>query len=280
MTLMSFKDELLKARAGHYAVPMFDVFDMAGVDGVFLALEEKQAATMVAIYSGFLDQPGSKAFAAYVRCRAEGTRVPVSLILDHGDSFEHCIKALTLGFTDIMFDGSSLPFEENIAITKLVARAAHPLGAMVEAELGHVGSGSEYDVYGARGVGFTNPELVERFVAETGVDALAVAFGNAHGVYKGGDPHLDLDLLADIRRRVEIPLVMHGGSGLSDEQFCGAITTGISKINVATVMVNTSTQRMAEAAQRPGASIFTLGEAERKAYHECCNHIYDVFSNR
>ena len=279
MTLISFKEELLKAKAGHYAVPMFDVFDMAGVDGVFLAMEEKQTATMLAIYSGFLDQPACKAFAAYIRTRAEGISLPVTLILDHGDSFEHCIKALTLGFTDVMFDGSSLPFEENVATTKLVVRAAHPLGVTVEAELGHVGSGSEYDVYGARGVGFTNPELVARFVAETGVDALAVAFGNAHGVYKG-DPHLDLDLLADIRRRVEIPLVMHGGSGLSDEQFRSAIQTGISKINVATVMVNTSTQRMAEAAQRQGASIFSLAEAERLAYKECCSHVYDVFSNR
>ena len=279
MTLISFKEELLKAKAGHYAVPMFDVFDMAGVDGVFLAMEEKQTATMLAIYSGFLDQPASKAFAAYIRTRAESARTPVSLILDHGDSFEHCIKALTMGFTDVMFDGSSLPFEENIATTQLVVRAAHPLGVTVEAELGHVGSGSEYDVYGSRGVGFTNPELVARFVAETGVDALAVAFGNAHGVYKG-DPHLDLDLLADIRRRVEIPLVMHGGSGLSDDQFRAAIQAGVSKINVSTVMVNTSTQRMAEAVQLPGASIFTLGEAERQAYQECCNHIYDVFSNR
>ena len=192
MTIISFKEELLKAKAGHYGVPMFDVLDMAGVDGVFLAMEEKQAATMVAIYTGFLDQPNCKAFAAYIRARAEGTQVPVSLILDHGGSFEHCIKALSMGFTDVMFDGSSLPFEENVATTKLVVRAAHPLGVTVEAELGHVGSGSDYDVYGSRGAGFTNPELVARFVAETGVDALAVAFGNAHGVYKG-DPHLDLE---------------------------------------------------------------------------------------
>jgi fructose-bisphosphate aldolase class II len=270
MPLMPFKNELLKARAAKYAVPMFDVFDMAGIDGVFAAIEDKRGPTMIAIYQHFVDQPNGKAFAAYIRARAESTPVPVALILDHGSSFAQCMKALSYGFTDVMFDGSSLPLEENIAITRQVVQAAHAFGASAEAELGHVGMGDKYDVYGAQRVGFTNPEYVSRFVAETGVDALAVAFGNAHGFYKG-EPHLDLDLLA------EIALVMHGGTGLSDDQFRRAIQLGVAKINVATIMINLAGKKMAEASQAEGASLFTINEAGRQAYRECCDHVYDVF---
>lgn len=276
MTLITFKEELSKARAEKYAVPMIDVFDMSGVEGVFAALEEKRSPTMLAVYAGFLDHPNGKAFSAYIRTRAESTRVPVSLILDHGGSFEQCARALTYGFTDIMFDGSSLPYEENVAITRMAVLAAHAVGATAEAELGHVGSGDQYDSYGAQRVGFTDPEMVARFVAETGVDALAVAFGNAHGLYKG-EPHLDLELLADISRRVEIPLVMHGGTGLSDDQFRAAIQAGISKINVATFMMVTAAKGMAAAAQQENPTIISIGEASLLAYQQCCAHIADVF---
>ncbi len=276
MTLISFKDELKKARAGGYGLPMFDVFDMAGIEGVFSALEETRAPTMLAIYAGFLDHPNGKAFAAYIRTRAESTQVPVSLILDHGGSFEQVIRALTYGFSDIMFDGSSLPYEENVAISRMAARAAHSVGVSAEAELGHVGLGDQYDTYGAQRVGFTDPSMVARFVEETGVDALAVAFGNAHGLYKG-EPHLDLELLADIRRRVDIPLVMHGGTGLSDEQFRAAIQAGITKVNVATIMMKTAAKQMVAASQEKDASLFSIEEAARLAYHQCCVHVTQVF---
>jgi fructose-bisphosphate aldolase class II len=276
MPLMSIKNELLKAKAAQYAVPMIDVFDMAGVEGVFAALEEKQAPMMLAIYAQFLDMPNGKAFAAYIRTRAENIHSPISLILDHGSSFEQCMRAISYGFPDVMFDGSNLSFEENMAITRQVVQAGHAFGVSVEAELGHVGSGDQYDVYGAQRVGFTNPALVARFVEETGVDALAVAFGNAHGLYKG-EPHLDFQLLAEIRRQVEIPLVMHGGTGLSDEQFRAAIQAGINKINVATIMIHTAARQMAEASQAKNASLFTINEAARQAYFQCSSHVCDVF---
>ena len=133
-----------------------------------------------------------------------------------------------------------------------------PVGVAVEAELGHVGFGDQYESEGGKGIGFTDPANVQRFVEATGVDFLAIAFGNAHGLYKG-EPHLDLDLVAEIRRRVDLPLVMHGGTGLSDEQFRGAIAAGISKINFATSIVNASAENMRQAAARPEAtfSIFT-----------------------
>jgi fructose-bisphosphate aldolase class II len=231
---------------------------------------------MMAVYAGFLDHPNAKAFSAYIRARAESTSVPVSLILDHGASFEACTRALTYGFTDVMFDGSALPYEENVAITRMTVLAAHAVGVTAEAELGHVGSGDNYDSYGAQRVGFTDPEMVARFVKETGVDALAIAFGNAHGLYKG-EPHLDLELVADIARRVEIPLVMHGGTGLSDVQFKAAIQAGISKINVATIMMVTAAKGMADCAQQEKATIFTIQEAARLAYQQCSSHVAEVF---
>ena len=211
-----------KAQAGQYAVPLFDTFEMKGFEGTLEALEKNQAPGIMGIVPFMMDRPETKAFVHYIRTRAEDSSVPVSIILDHGASFEQCIKMLDWGATDVMFDGGQLPLKENIEITKLVVRAAHAMGAGVEAELGWVGSGADYTDPEKVHQGFTEPEEAANFIGETGVDALAVAIGSAHGVYKG-EPQLALDLLADIRARVEVPLVLHGGSGLSDEQFSSAI---------------------------------------------------------
>jgi fructose-bisphosphate aldolase class II len=197
-------------------------------------------------------------------------------MLDHGASVEMCQRVLSYGFTDVMYDGSKLPLEENIANTRKVVEAAHRAGAGVEAELGHVGQGSNYDEFGGQRMGFTDPDVVELFVRETGVDFLALAFGNAHGLYKG-KPRLDLDLVAEIRRRVSVPLVMHGGTGTSDEQFRGAIAAGISKINFATSILNTAAENMKFAANTADASMFSLVEGIRTAYAHWGAHLYDVF---
>lgn len=172
----------------------FDTFDMHSADGMFAVLEEKRAPGIIAIYASGVERANARAFAAYIRARAEEATVPVSLMLDHGQNFEQCIKAISYGFTDVMYDGSSFPLEENIENTQAIVRAARAVEVCVEAELGHVGGGSEYQSYGALRKGFTDPDAVEEFVAETGVDLLAVAVGTAHGVYDG-EPVIDLDLL-------------------------------------------------------------------------------------
>jgi fructose-bisphosphate aldolase, class II len=276
MTLVSIKDQLVKARRERYAVPLLDVFEMQGMEGIMDSATEKRAPTIIGIYSPTAALPNCRALAAYIRCRAEDTGVPIALMLDHGASVEQCLEVLRYGFTDVMYDGSRLPIEENIANTRRVVEAAHALGAGAEAELGHVGLGDEYDSFGGQRKGFTDPSLVEYFVAETGVDFLAIAFGNAHGLYKG-EPHLDLELVAEIRRRVDIPLVMHGGTGLSDEQFRGAIAAGISKINFFTSIMNTATQNMQAACAKPGATMFQIYESIRPAYVQWCSHLYEVF---
>ncbi|HHX63884.1 MAG TPA: class II fructose-bisphosphate aldolase [Chloroflexi bacterium] len=276
MPLVSAREEIKKAQAGKYALPCFDTFEMLGTEGMFAAIEEKKAPAFVAVYTRLMDSPNARAFVDLIRAMAQNSTMPVSLILDHGGSYEHCIKALTLGFTDIMFDGSQLPIEENIEITRMLVKAAHTVGACVEAELGHVGTGADYDSFGGQGKGFTDPAAAERFVAETNVDMLAVAIGTAHGMYKG-EPKIDLDLLAEIRKRVDVPLVLHGGSGLSEEQFRGAIEAGISKINIFTDLAMESGKRMVEVANGENASYFTMTGAVRDAFRDRCGYYLDLF---
>jgi fructose-bisphosphate aldolase class II len=276
MSLVSIGHELERARSGRYALPLFDTVDMRSTDGMFLALEEKQASAMIALYAGVMERPNARAFAGYIRTCAEEATVPVSLMLDHGSSFEQCIQAISYGFTDVMYDGSQLPLEQNIDNTRAVVRAAHAVGVCVEAELGHVGSGTEYQGFGAQRKGFTDPDSVEQFVAETGVDFLAIAIGTAHGLY-AGEPQLDLDLLHEIRGRVDIPLVLHGGSGLSEAQFRSAIAAGISKINVATDLFVTATRRLVEAADAEDVSYFALGETSVAAFNQRCGYYLDLF---
>lgn len=276
MPLVSMVSLLKQAQEGIFGVPCFDTFDMLSAQGIFAALEEKRAPGIVAIYSGVLDQPHARVFAGLLRAMAEEATVPVSICLDHGASFEHCVKALSLGFTDVMYDGSKLPLEDNIATTRMVVRAAHAAGAGTEAEVGLVGRGSDYQDFGAQRKGFTDPAAAKRFVEETGVDCLAVAIGTAHGLYDG-EPDLALDLLAEIREQVDVPLVLHGGSGLADEQFRAAIACGICKINVFTSLVVEATSRLAAAAKEEDVSYFALTAQIREAFHEQCAHHLDVF---
>jgi fructose-bisphosphate aldolase, class II len=276
MTLVSIKNEMKKALRERYAIPLFDVFEMQGMEGVMDALTEKRAPTIIGIYSTYATMPNSRALAAYVRARAEDCDVPISLMLDHGASVEQCLEVISYGFTDVMYDGSKLTLEENIANTKRVVAAAHAAGVGVEAELGHVGMGDQYDSLGGQRIGFTDPDSVAYFVEQSGIDFLAIAIGNAHGLYKG-EPHLDLDLLAEIRRRVDVPLVMHGGTGLSEDQFRAAIKAGISKINFATHIMNAAAENMRLIAARPDATMFDIPEGIRTAYSKWCSYLYEVF---
>jgi len=276
MPLVSILNELKKAQAGGYAIPCFDTFEMHGTLGIFDALEAKRAPAMIGLYTGMFERPHPRAFTDYVRALAKEATVPVSIILDHGASFEHCIMALNVGFTDVMYDGSRLPLEENVANTRMVVRAAHAVGAAVEAELGHVGTGRTYQEFGAQGKGFTEPDMVVKFAEETGVDFLAIAVGTAHGLYDG-EPMLALDLLGEIRERVDIPLVLHGGSGLGDEQFRAAVAGGIQKINIFTNLVIESKRRMLENARSEDASMHSMVAQIRDAFRAECERLLDVF---
>jgi fructose-bisphosphate aldolase, class II len=274
--LTSIVAELHRAQEGRYAVPLFDAADTHSTEGILGALEARGAPGIIALWAGLLDQPFGRALAAYVRTRVEGATVPVSLMLDHGTSFEHCAKAVSYGFTDVMYDGSRLPLAENAANTRAIVEAAHAHGVGVEAELGLVGAGSEYQTFGARRKGFTDPDSVAEFVAQTGVDSLAVAVGTAHGVYDG-EPRVDLDLLGEIRSRTVTPLVLHGGSGSSEKQFRAVIAGGIAKINVATDLYATAGARLAAATREGTPSYFALTKAVVDSFRERCGYYLDLF---
>jgi fructose-bisphosphate aldolase class II len=232
---------------------------------------------MIALYHSVFDNPNGPALAAYIRARAEAASVPISLMLDHGQSFEQCVRALVCGFTDVMYDGSQLPLKENIATTRAVVRAAHAVGAAVEAELGHVGRGSDYADVEARRKGFTDPDTVALFIKETGVDMLAIAIGTAHGLYDG-EPQIDVELLKEIRRRVDIPLALHGGSGCTEAQFREVVAEGISKVNVATDLFVTAGERIHDQAVAGEASYHAFGRMATEAFEARCGYYLDLFS--
>ena len=232
MPLVTSEKMLLDAQKGGYAVGAFNVENMEMVMAVIAAAEELRAPLMLQTTPSTIKYAGLDMYLANVKAAAERASVPVCLHLDHGDSFDLAMRALRTGYTSIMIDGSHNVFEENIAVTKAVADACRPSGIPVEAELGKVG-GKEDDLDGGEGNGYTDPLEAKEFVERTGVTSLAVAIGTAHGVYKGV-PKLDLDRLAEIRKVVDIPLVLHGASGLSEEAVVESIKRGICKVNFAT----------------------------------------------
>lgn len=234
MALVSLKQLVDDAFQNGYAVGAFNVVNMEIVQGALQAAEENRSPLILAVAEGHLGLLDLDQYAPILLRAAQQASVPVAVHLDHGQVFSNFIKALRCGFTSVMFDGSTLPYEENAAKTKEIVRMAHAVGVSVEAELGHV-TGGEGDA--SPGVAdptlFTDPEEAQQFVQETGIDALAVAVGSVHGIYKG-TPELDIPRLARIRELAGVPLVLHGGSGLSDDDFRQAIANGIAKINVYT----------------------------------------------
>ena len=222
---------LLKAQEGNYAVGAFNVENMEMVMAVIAAAEELNAPVIMQTTPSTVKYAGLDYYLANVATAAKNAKVPVAMHLDHGSSFSLAMQALRQGYTSIMIDGSHSVFEENIAITKSVVDACKPSNIPVEAELGKVG-GKEDDLDGGDG-GYTDPKEALEFVQKTGVNSLAVAIGTAHGVYKG-EPKLDLDRLVEIRKIVDVPLVLHGASGLSEEAVKESIKRGICKVNFAT----------------------------------------------
>lgn len=222
---------LLDAQHGGYAVGAFNAENMEMVMAIIAAAEEMGTPVMIQTTPSTIGYAGLDLYRANVYAAAARAKVDVCLHLDHGSSFELAVQAIAAGYSSVMIDGSQHPLEENIALTRAVVRVARPCGIPVEAELGKVG-GKEDDLV-STGCGYTDPGDAARFVSETGIESLAVAIGTAHGIYTG-TPVLDVDRLRAIRRVVDIPLVLHGASGLSDNAVRETIAAGICKVNFAT----------------------------------------------
>lgn len=241
--LVNLNDVLKKAQAENYAVGLFNTTDTDMAEAVIAAAEEMNSPVVIGTAEILLPYGELKLIAPSLRALAERAKVPVVLHYDHGLTFDRCIEALKLGFSSIMFDGSAGDNEQNLRDTAEIVKIAHSFGASVEGEIGHVGNAIDGD--GIESDMYTTPEEAVQFVKDTGVDALAVAIGTAHGVYKT-KPKLDIERLKQIRSACDTPLVLHGGSGLTDDDFRNTIKYGIAKVNIFTDLCVAGVKAMEE----------------------------------
>lgn len=215
-----------------FAVPAFNISDYAMFLGIIDISEEKNAPVILGIHPDEVQHVGVEMIAAVAQ-RAHRSSVPIAIHWDHGASYEQILTAIRSGFTSVMIDGSMLPFEDNIAISRKVVHAAHAVGLSVEGELGTIGQMDSQVEGGSDTIIYTNPDDALTFVESTAVDSLAVAIGTYHGIYPTTmKPELKLDLLKLIKDKVDIPLVLHGGSNNPDDEIAEAVKLGINKINI------------------------------------------------
>ena len=241
MPLVTMREVLSDAVSKRYAVGSFNAIDVNLLRGLIAAAEQESSPVIINLGQGQFRFTPPEIIAPVMVQMARAASVPVVLHLDHGKDVETCVRALRLGFSSVMYDGSALSFEENLANTREVIKIARHYGASVEAEIGKVGNAEtgEEEVAGEVAAAaedqLTTPEQAKLFAEGADLDALAVAFGTAHGIYHG-EPKLDFERLQAIHQQVSVPLVMHGGSGLDDSIYGEAIACGISKINYFTTM--------------------------------------------
>ncbi|RKS93039.1 fructose-bisphosphate aldolase class II [Microbacterium sp. AG790] len=246
MVLYTGKSILDIANQNNFAIPAFNISDWAMFLGVMDISEEKNAPVIIAIHPDEVSHVTTDLIAA-IRERAHRSPVPVAIHWDHGGTYEQMIVAIQAGFTSVMIDASLLPFEENVALTRKVVEAAHAVGIQVEGELGTIGANDSYGESGAAEIIYTNVDDAVRFVAETGVDSLAIAIGTSHGLYPSDkNPELRHDLLEQIKAAVKIPLVLHGGSANPDAELARAVSLGINKINISSDIKVSYHNRMRE----------------------------------
>ncbi len=232
MPLVKVRDLLNDAQKANTSIIAFDANDINTIYACVKGAEKARRPVILMLYPASRDMMDFASFAATVKEMAQKATVPVGLHLDHCDNFTMIMEAIRDGFSSVMADGSMLPFEENIAFTKSVVDVAKVFDVDVEGELGHVGSNAAGET-GSDKSTFTVPEEAAEFAARTGVTSLAVAFGSSHGVYKS-TPNLDLERLQEIDKATDVPLVLHGGSGIPHDQLIKAFTLGVNKFNVAT----------------------------------------------
>ena len=228
MGMCKTSELLAEAKSRKICVPAFNVYSYESIQWTLDVAQELNRPVIIMTWQGVARYMPLSAIATLTKELAKDVTVPVALHLDHSYSFDDAMKGVKCGFSSVMYDGSKLPFEENLKNTAEVAAAAHAAGVEVEGELGHVGLGADMD-----GCTFTNPTEAAIFADKTKVEALAVSIGNAHGNYSA-TPDLQLDLLEELSGKVDCHLVLHGGSGIPEDQVKKAIGIGITKMNIAT----------------------------------------------
>lgn len=265
--LVPIQDMLSDASKRKYGVGMFDAINQEMVDGVIAAAEAERAPVILAtvkVFGNLLSMADSMLYAI------KKAKVPIALQVDHGD-MEACFQGLTAGYNFVMYDGSMLPFDQNVTNTSVISNAAHAVGAGVEAELGHVANAevtyenaNEKDIENV----YTEPDEAARFVKLTGVDCLAVSVGTLHGRYKSA-PKLQFDLIRDLKEAIGIPLVIHGSSGVTDEDVKKAVAAGVCKMNFFTDLADAAAKRIASVPDIAGLGFNKLMSAARDAVRDC-----------
>lgn len=239
--IVTGKQLLAKAKEGGYAVPALNVDNLESVLGVLRAVEETGKSVIIQTIPRTLAYGGTGTYIAMIRALYKGG-ADICVHLDHGGDEEICKKCIQKGYTSVMIDGSALPYEENVKLTSRVAANAHNSGVSVEGELGTIGGKEQTEGK----ISYTDPKQAREFALRTGVDSLAVGVGTAHGVYKGV-PHIAVDRICEIAALTDVPLVLHGASGLSDEVIRNCIAAGITKINFATQLRQAFTEGLRKA---------------------------------
>ncbi|NLI60121.1 MAG: class II fructose-1,6-bisphosphate aldolase [Clostridiales bacterium] len=233
MSLVNPIKMIENAQREGYAIAAFNIHNLETIQAVVEAAWEERSPLIIQTTPGTLRHAGIPYVAACVKTAARLYDIPIALHLDHCESFETIMQCIRAGYTSVMIDGSKLPYDRNVATVKKVVDIARSVGVSVEAEIGKIGGTEDDMTVDESEAALTIPEEAEDFARATGVDILAIAIGTAHGLYKG-EPKLDFERLSAIRERVDIPLVLHGGSGVSDEAIRESIKRGICKINIAT----------------------------------------------
>lgn len=284
--------ELLKdAKEKKYAVGAFNVPNLEAIRAVIQAAEELNSPVILQHAEVHENLIALEEIGPIMLQFAKAAKVPVAVHLDHGASFDMCVKAIRLGFTSVMYDASSEEYEVNLAESKEIVKIAHADGVSVEAELGHIftsavgggegrGSDSSEDYEDLEDV-YTDPDLAKAFVEETGVDCLAIGFGTVHGIYLK-EPKLDLNRILQIKEKIDVPFVMHGGSGVSEENYRTAIKNGICKINYYTYMNKAAGKAVQECLEKDsGDSIFfdELSLSATAAMKENVKAAMEIFMN-
>lgn len=229
--LYNMKELLTIAKENKFAVPAFNIGSLEILRAVMEVAEETNSPVILEIHPleiEYLTDP----FVLTVKEYAHKSKVPVVIHMDHGSNIYDVMRSIKNGYTSVMIDASNLPYEENVALTKQVVELAHKVNVSVEAEIGTIGA-MNYETEGVDNVLYTDPEQAKDFVKRTGIDCLAVAIGTAHGLYpKNFTPKLNLELLKILNKKVNIPLVLHGGSGNPDEEVTASVSLGVSKVNI------------------------------------------------
>ena len=276
--LVNMKEMLVKAQKEQYGIGFFNAVNVEMARAVIETAEELHAPVIVGTAEVLLPAMSLERVAEYLIPMAQKATVPVAVHYDHGLTFEKCMEALKLGFSSVMYDCSTASYEENLAKAAEMVRICHAMGVTVEGELGHVGDNEGSGKLENPSDYYTDPAVAADYVQKTGVDALAVAVGNAHGDYKF-PPKLDFDRITAIREATGTPLVLHGGSGLSDDDFREAVRRGVCKINIFTDLDKAGKAGIEEGLNKGATSMMGLIPYEIEAMKEVVRNKIGLFGS-